>query len=197
MNRAVLSLLVGACLAGTCGPASANVITFDDFSTSASYDVVPNGYGGFDWTNFYVVHKDYAPGSAYQRGAISGDYVAFDVLGFPAAMGVAAGSTFDFTGAYLTSHMEDQDVQVDGYLLGVLTYSKVVSVATAGPQWFQFDYIGIDSLALDPLGEWTFVMDNFTYNRAAVPAPVPVPGAVVLGFLGAVGVAGLKRRRCV
>jgi hypothetical protein len=78
-------------------------------------------------------------------------------------------------------------------------------VNTSGPTWFDFDFLGIDSLTFRSYGGSPnpayvqtgsgnhFVMDNFTYNGTVVPAP----GAVILAGVGTMLVGWLRRRSTV
>jgi hypothetical protein len=191
MNRTVLSLLIGVCLVGMCTPVRADTLDFDAPPIAPWLYPIGNGYGGLNWSNFYVAYKDDKLGTGYDYGTVSGSYTAFNGFAWPASVSIASG-TFDFNGAWLTSAWYDQAVQVDGYLHGVLQDSQVVSLFTTVPQWFDFNFMGIDTLTFTSLASpdpSQFVMDDFTFTQA-----VPLPGAVVLGFLG-LGVAGLKLRK--
>ena len=166
------------------------VLTFDDISdlSDNSYPI-PDGYGGFNWEDFYYMNAPSVwPDSGYDNGIVSGDYVAFPSKFYEPGTGRITGNLFTFNGAYLTAAWRDGlSVQFDGYLNDVLLYSTTVVVDTTGPTWFDFDYIGIDELAFSayggiqnpnyPFQEGThFAMDNFTY--------IPEPGIILFFGLG-------------
>jgi len=189
MKRLTYSAVIITCLAGMCNPVNANVLTFDDVSTTDYHEPIPDGYGGFNWNNFNVIYGPTFPTTAYDWGRVSGDYTAFNGYGDPAGITLSLG-TFDFNGVYLSNKDVASSVQVVGYLGGATVYDTTVNLpAVPAATWFQFDYTAIDQLKFIPNG--IFVMDNFTFNETVVP----LPGAVILAGLGVGLVGWLKRRR--
>jgi hypothetical protein len=186
--------------------AQAATVTFDDVTTDV-FAEVPNGYGGLNWSNVYVIDPvadsgELPPESGYRNGIVSGGYVAYDGLGTTAT--VAAGS-FNFNSVYLTAAWyNDLLVQVDGYAGGVLKYSQTVTVQPTAPTLFTFDYLAIDSLVFTPSegteagyegGGQMFVMDDFTFAKAegVIPLPSAFPaGLALLG--GAIALKSLRYR---
>ncbi|NER28222.1 MAG: PEP-CTERM sorting domain-containing protein, partial [Symploca sp. SIO1C4] len=134
-----------ACIAlGVGGAAEATVLTFDDITTSP-YKIISDGYGGFDWTNFGVVNRSYVPNTGYDNGTVSEDYTAYNRYSRPVT--VSSDSVFDFNGAYLTAAWNTGlNILVQGFSGGALQESKTVTVNTDAPTWFDFDFLGIDSL---------------------------------------------------
>ncbi len=179
----------------TSGAAQAVVLTFDDVSDTSSYVPIYNGYGGFNWDNFYVQNRTNVPGSGYDKGTVSGNYTAFNAW---ANMAQVNNSLFDFNGTYLTAAWNDGlSVLVEGLKNGTSLYSKTVVVDTTDPTWFDFDFLGIDQLKFSSFGgvhnpnltygQGThFAMDNFTFNETkSVPEPASTLGLLALGAMGA------------
>jgi hypothetical protein len=199
MKKLAAVFSVAALALAISGTTSALVLTFDDVSTIV-YEAIPDGYGGLDWDNMTVVDGTwYSPGSGYDNGTVSEDYVALNLGGDPASILVSAGEgfpAFDFEGAYLTAAWSDGlNINVVGSLGGSEVYNQTVVVDTDGPTWFDFDYYNVDTLVFSSfIGEETglgyqFAMDNFTYT------PIPEPTTMLmLGCLGA-GLAGTRKLR--
>jgi len=204
LMKKVFGLLTVVVLLGTTLPAGAAVVTFDDLEGSHTH--IPAGYGGFDWSdNFYYLDGSGSSytGTGYDIGAVSSPRVAFSA--YESAVAVTAADPFDFNGAYFTGAWNDGlSIDISGWLDGSLLHSTTVTVNTTAPTWVGLNWTGVDELRFDSYGGTPnpdiagkgsgthFVMDNFTYN--GTPS-VPVPGAVLLGSLGAGLVSWLRRRR--
>lgn len=206
----VRSLVICLGLAGAPANADLSALTFDDVYTYATdAKPVPSGYGGFDWSNLLVINGTFSPytNTPYEWGRVSGNYTIVNSSGATAGISATSWPMFDFDGVYFTPCWYIRDLQVVGYLGGVVKYDTTVSFTTyvtppppsprTTPQWFGFDYRGIDQLAFIPSGGWVlggwFVMDNFTYSA---PSAVPLPTALLLGLAG-LGTATWKLRKYV
>lgn len=187
----LLSLGLGSALS-----TQAAVITFDDLPAT-ELDAIPEGYHGFNWGSSHMVnvnyfHKDLLPNTGFENGVVSGDYAAFNFL---ATTSTITGNQFDFNGAYLTAGWNDGlNIEVTGFLNNALLFTQTVVVNTSAAQWFNFNFLGINSLSLrawggvsiDPdNGGEMFVMDNFTYNE---PTAVPESSSLALLLLGVAGI---------
>jgi hypothetical protein len=190
MKKLITILSVITLVCTTCAQvASGTVLAFDDIINYVGEEPIPNGYGGFNWDNFWVIHRSYSAGSGYDLGCVSPDFVAFNASG---ATALLSDSVFNFNGAYLTSAWANtQDIKVEGYLGASLLYDTTVTVPNTAPTWVELNYLGIDKLQFTSLpGGFghQFAMDNFTYTV------IPAPGAIALGSIG-VGLVGWLRRR--
>ncbi len=159
----------------------AEVLTFDDVTTSQLI-YVPEGYGGFSWDWFAIVHQSVYPGSGYEQAVVSGEYAAFNLM---AEIASIEGAVFDFNGVYLTAAWrEGLNILVEGWRGGVMLYATTVVVDAYGPTWCEFNYLGIDTLVFESFGGVDiapgtpfvgphFAMDDFTFNET-LPALIPV-----------------------
>jgi hypothetical protein len=190
------------------GNANASILTFDDVAVSGDNSEQLGSYGGFSWTNMYVLNADEYIGGAsgYNGGRVSGTNVAFN--GF-AVQATAASGTFDFNSAYLAAAWNNGlSVRVQGFLNGNLLYDTTVQLLNAsatpgaGSQQFVFNYVGINQLVFNSFGGTDagfngggehFAMDNFEFNATNA---IPEPGSLLVwGVLGLAGVGMTNRRR--
>lgn len=177
--------------------AQAAVITFDDLPET-DIGSISAGYSGFNWgdsylTNVAYAHKDAIPGTGFETGVVTGNYAAFNFLATTSVINSTGGELFSFNGAYLTAAWHDGlNIEVTGFLNNLTLSTKTIVVNTQQAQWFDFDFVGINSLSLrawggvsiDPNngGEF-FVMDNFTYNETSVSESSPL-ALLLLGLTG-------------
>ena len=190
----LLSLLLSLGLSSALSTQAA-VITFDDLPET-DIGSISEGYGGFNWgdsflTNVAYAHKDAIPGTGFETGVVSGNYAAFNFLATTSVINSTGGELFNFNGAYLTAAWHDGlNIEVTGFLNNLTLFTQTIVVNTQKAQWFDFDFVGINSLSLrawggvsiDPYngGEF-FVMDNFTYNEST---SVPESSPLILLLLG-------------
>ena len=190
-------LLVAFSLAVTT-PSLATTLTFDEFGTAII--PVPNGYGGFQWDNFYSVYTpDFTP-SGYVAGTVSTGSVAYNNFGHPASFTLF--KPFKLTSFYLTSAWYDGlKVEVTGFNGGNQMFTRTLLPSATAPTLYDFQNVVVDRVAFRSydgavhpgyLGDGTnFVLDNLTINGAAVPEVST--WLMLIAGLGATGV--LLRRR--
>ena len=199
----LLSTLLSLGLSGTITTQAA-VITFDDLPAT-ELDAIPDGYQGFNWgaspmVNINYFHKNLLPNTGFENGVVSGDYAAFNFL---ATTSTITGDQFDFKGAYLTAGWNDGlNIEVTGFLNNLALFTKTVVVNTQQAQWFDFNFLGINSLSLRAWGGTSidgtegndfFIMDNFTINQ---PTAVPESSSLILLLLGLGGIlVGRKTKK--
>jgi hypothetical protein len=198
-------LVLGVLVALAPAAARATTLGFDDVTGDTNAQV-PDGYGGLDWDNFWVLDAE-AYGlvpSGYASGVVSPTYVAVNASGMPAGLGVSSPERFDFNGAYLTGAWQDDlGIRVQGYRDGALVYDETVYAGAFHPTWFRFDFLDVDRLRFTSFGGTDagygigmgehFAMDDFTFNEtAAIPEPATAAGlALAACALGTY----LRRRR--
>lgn len=193
MRRVWLLFLSCGLAAATASAAAAQTtLTFDDFSGTT--ELIPDGYGGFNWTNFYAINRGLYPGSGYDHGTVSGDWVAWNGSGYDADMTLEGGGTFSVFSAYLTAAWTDGlDFVATGYRAGVEVFSRSLVLNTAGPQLVAFDFMNIDQMTFSSGGGGgnQFAMDNLEVGVGVVPEPI----TLTLLLPGLVGIAAARRRR--
>jgi hypothetical protein len=178
---------------------AAHAATLDFEQTNATQDGSLNGanYAGFQWNNFYIVDKDGLPGSGYQNGATSGQYVAYNAYGEPASISSATGFSL-VSGMFTAAWNNGLEVTVYGTGLDT-SYSKTFTLNAAGPVEITFGWQGLTSLVFtssggtdaDGVGNFGthFVVDDLVLTSA-----VPEPGTWAM-LLAGLGLLGLMARR--
>lgn len=195
-------LLTLALTATLCSPAiaSAQTITFDDLPSSCA-SLIPNGYQGFNWANFwYLSGTSCLPGSGYANGTVSGN-VAFNAFSDPASMLMASGTPFTFNSVFMTAAWNDGvSVTVEGLMNSTVLFASTVTVSSHAATLFNFDWTGINSVRFSSSGgvnqgyggEGSHIaFDNLTVNQSVVPEPA----SMLLIGTGLAGVAAARRRR--
>jgi len=184
-------------------PATAGImIGFDD--VTANVAVIPNGYGGLQWSNMEVVNNTYFPDLAWgaEAGMVSPSSVAFNAYGNPAT--VSSSTPFLLDSVYLTGLWNDGlNVQIDGYLSGQLVYSAVEVVSATSPTLATMPGYAVDTVVFSSSGgthhaAYTngfgtdFVADNLIFT----PGPlVPEPPTIAPAVVGIVAATIVVRRR--
>ncbi|MCW5312796.1 PEP-CTERM sorting domain-containing protein [Nostoc sp. KVJ3] len=199
-NLSTAAIAATVIVLGIGAVAQATVLTFDDIAPISYYDQIPNGYGGFNWDNFYYVNgsSPRVTRTGEDNGRVSGDYVAFNGFGEPS---LVSDSIFDFNSAYLAATWNNGlSVTVEGLKSGATLYSKTVVVDTTQPTLVNFDYFGVDELKFTSFGGvepdylkemggggTQFALDNFTFNEKAtsVPEPTLLPALLSIATLSA------------
>lgn len=176
------------------GLASATVLTFDDISTGGSVVGMPAGYGGFTWDSnigVYGTPQDpYNPKSAPNRVLFNYN-CCVGVYGESDA--IVNSGTVVFNGAYFSGYAIGGPVYFNLYDGGALVWTSGSLTPTSTPTFLASGYSGqVDKIGIVG-NEGYFVMDNFTFNGSSVPEPTSL---LMLGS-GALGLAGILRRKLV
>ena len=175
---------------GSALSAHALTLTFDDLSGNLTS--IPNGYGGFNWNNFYNVNPAiYAPNSGYKNGIVSNKNVAYNSFENPASI-FTNGTPFTFNSVYLTGAWNNRlNILIQGFQGANQLYSQTVTVNSTAPTLFNFNWSGIDRLRFNSFGGVNagyngsgthFALDNLTVNATPVPTPALLPGLIGLGL---------------
>jgi hypothetical protein len=204
------ALLSAAIFAAAFSQASATTIAFDDLPSPATAgSVVPNGYAGLTWTNFYYLNGASKAPSGFANGVVSTPNVAFNGGGNVAS--VSAASPFQLVSFELTSAWDNGlIVSIVGSFNGAAIESYSAIFNTAGPTLASLNWTGISEVSFAAIcfpglcanagfpGSGTyFALDNLTLIPSVIFSPIvptPLPAALPL-FAGGLGVLGLVARR--
>lgn len=140
----------------------AALLTFDNFSLGTDSMVIPNGYGGLSWSNFYVLNGSKCPAiQGYHSGTVSPPNVAFTASGAPACL--SSSSLFDLKSFYLTAaFLNGLQIRVRGFAGTNLLYDKTFVVGTNAPSFIGCNYQHVDTVLFSATPESQFVLDNLS-----------------------------------
>jgi hypothetical protein len=179
--------------------AYADVVNFDDLTPGAG---IPSSYAGFTWEANWSAYSqaDYQSNYANTVTFPSLNNTAYNAYGV-VTVSLTSGVEFDFNGAYFTSWAGSDAYQdysarsltIDGYRGGVLVGSTTASLSPDRFDWVAASLRGVDELRFtqNSGGSQWWLMDNFTYDSAAVPEPI----TSVMTGAGLLLLAAALRRR--
>ena len=161
----VLSAPAGKIEADAAPLPTLHVAGFDDLMTRSGVFEIPSGYGGLDWYNLVAVHQRFYGGPGYINGTVSGEFVAYNSSGHPAA--VSSGKPFDFVGAYFGvgwDGAEGETLIVKAWRGEAAAYEDRIALSATGPVYFAADYRRITRVEISTEHYWQAVIDDFAYR---------------------------------
>ncbi len=212
MNILTRSLLISAtCFSIHSTHASANtLITFDDLAPGTSgHFAIPNGYAGFNWSNFYVENASLAQQnpSGYGYGTITPQNVAYNGYGDPASILTAvSGAGFGLVSGYFTGAWNNGlTVTASGTYESGATITTSFIVSATSPTLEHFNWADLASVTFRTAGGTPagfigggqgtqFVLDNLSVSTAKTP-PVPIPPSVLMFATGLLGLGAFRKKK--
>jgi hypothetical protein len=143
------------------GSASTRVVNFDTLMTGEAVQKIPSGYERVNWHNWVNTHNRFYNGEGYINGTMSGEYVAYNGSGHPAAIDSA--EPFDFVGGFFSvawSAVEGETLHVKAWRGETLVHEDQLALSAMGPVYFDAGYTGLTRLELRTEHFWQFVADD-------------------------------------
>ena len=183
----------------------AQTLTFEGIPSSNNGIAIPNGYGGFVWSNFFALdmtspHPVLGTGN---RCVVSGINCISNGRGQIASLKSA--TPFTFNSAYMVAWFNGAlgngapfNLTVTGLLGATQMFQTTFSLGGAAATLHTFNWANIDELVFDGRtpnpganANWLLI-DNATFLQ---PSTVPEPGSVVLVGTGLVALLAAGRLR--
>jgi len=139
-------------------------VTFDDLQSEGVLKV-PTGYQSLGWENFVMTHRKFYPPEGYRNGVVSGEFLAYNGSGHPAAITRQGG--FDFVGGYFgVSSLEAQGetLRIAGWRHGKQVYSETLSLSAIGPVYLAAEFDDVDRLTFSTDHYWQFTADDLQFR---------------------------------
>ncbi|OPY84403.1 MAG: hypothetical protein A4E72_02261 [Syntrophus sp. PtaU1.Bin208] len=200
MKKLLVVLCIFVASFALSGMARAFELDFDDLSNNLTS--VPDGYGGYHWSQFKNLDATDSKykNSGYLASVVSLKNVIYNDKAQDAS--VSADTPFIFNGAYYTAAWKNGlHVSVTGYRSNSVVGSDEFVVSAYAPTWHSPSWSGaVDMLTFHSYGGEGvtgyggfgnhFAMDNFS-----VASAVPLPPSLFLLAPGLLGISIIRRRR--
>lgn len=137
-------------------------IGFDDLRSTSVFKV-PGGYGGLNWDNFVMAHEKVYGVPGYRNNIVSGEFVAYNGSGHPAA--IFSSKSFDFEGGYFgvsNNWAEGETLHIHAFRGAELAYSETIRLSAFGPVYFAADFSEITRLEFRTEHYWQVTFDELS-----------------------------------
>lgn len=142
-------------------------------ATQASFDnlqsegvlKIPSGYVGLNWSNFVMAHRKFYDPEGYRNGTMSGEFLAYNGSGHPAA--ISRDEPFDFLGGYFaasTLRAEGETLIITGWQRDQQVYSESLPLSALGPIYLAADFRGVTRLEFHTAHFWQFTADDLAFR---------------------------------
>ena len=137
---------------------------FDDLQSEGVLKI-PSGYMGLGWDNFVMTHQKFYPPEGYRNGVLSGEFLAYNGSGHPAA--ISRSKPFDFVGGYFgvsTLRAEGETLVITGWQNDQEVYRESLALSALGPIFLAADFRGVTRVEFRTEHYWQFTADNLAFR---------------------------------
>jgi hypothetical protein len=139
-------------------------VTFDDLQSEGVLKI-PSGYDGLGWSNFVMTHQKFYDPEGYRNGVLSGEFLAYNGSGHPAA--ISRDKPFDFLGGYFgisTLRAEGETLLITGWKGDEEVYHESMALSALGPIYLAADFRGVTRVDFRTAHFWQFTSDNLSFR---------------------------------
>lgn len=147
--------------------ATDTLVGFDDLQSEGVLKV-PSGYSGLNWDNFVMTHQKFYEPAGYRNGAMSGEFLAYNGSGHPAA--ISSKVPFDFVGGAFgisTFQAEGETLTITGWRGELQVYQQEVTLSALGPVYLAAEMRDVTRLDFATARYWQFTADDLEFRVAA------------------------------
>jgi hypothetical protein len=138
--------------------------TFDDLQGEGVLKI-PSAYAGLDWSNFVMTHQKFYDPEGYRNGVLSGEFLAYNGSGHPAA--ISRAKPFDFVGGYFgvaTLRAQGETLIITGWHDDKAVYQESFALSALGPIFLAADFRDVTRVEMRTEHYWQFTADNLAFR---------------------------------
>ena len=138
-------------------------VTFDDLQSEGVLKI-PSGYAGLGWDNFVMTHRKFYDPEGYRNGVVSGEFLAYNGSGHPAA--ISSEKPFDFIGGYFaisTLDAQGETLTITGWRGTEQVYQEQMTLSALGPTYLAAQFEAVTRVEFRTAHYWQFTADDLLF----------------------------------
>ncbi len=142
---------------------TSRTVTFDDLQSEGVLKI-PSGYAGLGWDNFVMTHRKFYDPEGYRNGIMSGEFLAYNGSGHPAA--ISSEQPFEFIGGYFaisTLDAQGETLTITGWRGAEQAYQEQMTLSALGPTYLAAQFEAVTRIEFSTEHYWQFTADNLAF----------------------------------
>jgi hypothetical protein len=138
-------------------------VTFDDLQGEGVLKI-PSGYKGLGWENMVMTHQKFYEPEGYRNGVMSGEFLAYNGSGHPAA--ISSAEPFAFVGGYFgisTLEAEGETLRIRGWRGDKEMFEEDMTLSALGPTYLAANWKDLTRLEFTTAHYWQFTADDLLF----------------------------------